>query len=211
MPVVDREGREVARHCAQCDRDVHEVARLTRREAEILARRRTHDARVCLRVHVRKRDGAVLLADGHATMSGSGEPDAPALFRDRVSTMAVGLAFGLAACSPAPPREPAVPVLAAPAETVVPTLASPVVKHSAELIRPRDITPSTEEPAATGEPLVHDTPLEPRYPQAAPSATPKPVAAPPKLPTSAKKDAKSSSKKGANPVNLDDYTATGGY
>src|SRR4051812_39725038 len=59
-------GSDRVRFCATCQQHVHNVSKLTRDEAEALLRRRDAGEGVCLHLHVRRSDRAILLADGHA-------------------------------------------------------------------------------------------------------------------------------------------------
>ncbi len=60
----DMPGTERVRYCTSCELDVHDTSTFTRDEVEALLRSRREGTRLCVRLHVRQSDGAVLLADG---------------------------------------------------------------------------------------------------------------------------------------------------
>lgn len=152
---------ERTRHCAACDKSVIDVSKLTYGEAEALVAKRDRGAAVCVHLHVRTHDGAILLADGHA-FPGACTPS----FSERAKVIVTtASAVALAACATTPdPKVPElVPVVLAPAPAVPPpSLPAP--------------PPPIEEPPpaiATVEALPE--PLQPVPPaQRAKSATAKP-------------------------------------
>src|SRR5262245_186390 len=85
-------GDERSRFCSACNKQVHNVAALTRAEAEALVLTRRPGERICLHVHVRKSDGAILLADGYAI------PTRPRARRG-LAVVATAGATALAACA----------------------------------------------------------------------------------------------------------------
>lgn len=130
------------RHCTSCRASVVDVSLLTRREAEELVRAKERGAKVCVHLHVRRDDGAILLADGHAL------PERPRVPDRRHAIVAAASAIALAACAPS--KEPEVPnlvpVVAAPASPgPVPAPAPP----------PAEPTPTV---AAADEPDVEPAP-----------------------------------------------------
>jgi hypothetical protein len=85
-------GDERTRFCGSCQRDVHDVSRLTRDQVETLLR--AHDgARLCVRLRVRRTDGAILLADGHA------HPSRQLATRSRMGALAISATAALTACT----------------------------------------------------------------------------------------------------------------
>src|SRR5262245_54972843 len=74
---MDARGRD--RHCARCEMTVHDVASMTRAEVGKLLLARTRGERVCLHLHVRRSDGAVLVADGHVEHETTRRPPSRAL------------------------------------------------------------------------------------------------------------------------------------
>jgi hypothetical protein len=95
----ESEAGGAQRFCTKCDRHVHDASKLTRREVESLLRARKDGERMCFHLHVRRDDGAILLADGHA-MPGKGAV--------RASLAVIAAASALAACaSPQQQQQPA--------------------------------------------------------------------------------------------------------
>lgn len=109
------EPRGEGRHCGRCDLVVHDVASLTRAEAEELVGARERGQRVCLHVHVRRTDGAILVADGHVEREPirRGPPS-------RMIAAAVAAATAMTACSTNESATPEPPVIVAAASPAVP-------------------------------------------------------------------------------------------
>lgn len=80
---------------------VHDVASMTRAEVETLLEARERGERVCLHLHVRRSDGAVLVADGHVErLRLATSPPS------RIVAAAMATATAMTACSmKAPPPE----------------------------------------------------------------------------------------------------------
>lgn len=158
-------GTERTRFCASCDLDVHDTSRFTRDEVEALFRKRREGDRLCIRLHVRESDGAVLLADGAVLPS-------RALTRKRgMATAALTMAAAaagassLAACaSPPHPAAPSVELeIAAPpaaqqigAGSGAVASASPVAATPAPVAPPplAQSAPSSEPPMMLEPPSV---------------------------------------------------------
>lgn len=170
LPLVDRlrvrtpcdvgwesmEDRGRDRHCARCDLTVHDVSAMTRADVETLLEARERGERVCLHLHVRKTDGAVLVADGHVEHARIAPPS-------RLVAAAMATATALSACASAAP----------PAQAVI--AVAPVETAPAPPIEPEP-TPAPE--PARIEPPVTTTPAPP-VKQPAPAKPAKKIASPP--------------------------------
>jgi hypothetical protein len=194
LPLVDRlrvrapcevgwenmEDRGTHRHCTKCESTVHDVAAMTRAEVETLLEARERGERVCLHLHVRRSDGAVLVADGFVERRSAG-PRAPS----RMVAAAMATATAMSACSTAtsPPRDPQneiaiAPVAPAPIETAPPPPPVPPRAPEPALPPPPPLPQAVEEPVPT-TPVKPSHPAKPAKKIAVPSAKPAP---PPKKP-----------------------------
>jgi len=117
---MDERGRD--RHCARCDLTVHDVASMTRAEVEDLLEARERGERVCLHLHVRRSDGAVLVADGHVTRAHALRSPPSRMIAAAMGTMTAMTA----ACSStsAPPEAP-LAVIAVGSATPAPLIETP--------------------------------------------------------------------------------------
>ena len=147
---------ERARHCVACVRTVHDVAKLTRAEAISLVEARSRGESVCVHLHVRRTDGAILLADGHAFRH-----EARAEASRFLPFVAAGAA-ALVACGEALP--PAVPELVPVTSPSAPIPRAPIAAAPALPVAP-PATPepaSPETPPSTGDsPVVTLEPIKP--------------------------------------------------
>ena len=147
--VATKEGAS----CTSCEKVVHDLSLLTFDEAEALFRwARERGVGLCSEMSVRKRDGAVLLADGYVLpQNQSGKRRLP-----MTNALAAAGAVILAACADAPP--------------VVPELPTPQIQASPQP------APRAPQPAAPSAPqaampvAASDEPME--DPQAAPVPPP---------------------------------------
>ena len=170
---VWRDGR---RFCESCELDVHDVSLLTRDEAEALLRGRDEGKRACVRIHVRRSDGAILLADGHAH-------PAPRSTRHKMASSVATLsiaALGAAACaSPptplAPTTELEIPVATTPAAPLVTATPepTPAPQRAPAAVAQIEPPPSAPAPAPTAAQAGKKASAPPKAIAAKPSARPK--------------------------------------
>ncbi len=158
-------------YCHSCQETVHDLSKLTFREADTLLREHGTTGRsLCVALTVRRVDGATLLLDGYA--KGYGAPAKRRLPLANAGALASALL--LAACADAPPVIPALPTpVHVPPEVVAP----PVVPTRHEPPAP----PPTRAPVAAAAEEEQDMGAPepvPQKPQPAGITTPKP----PKLP-----------------------------
>jgi hypothetical protein len=143
------------RHCAKCESTVHDVATMTRVEVEKLLEARERGERVCLHLHVRRTDGAVLVADGFVERARRGPPS-------RLIAAAVATATAMTACSPAmsPPKAPQNEIAIAPVENVASTPV-PIETAPSSPALPREVPPPEAPPAEEPLPVTTVTPVKP--------------------------------------------------
>lgn len=120
---ADAAGRD--RHCARCDLTVHDVASMTRAEVEDLLEARERGERVCLHLHVRRLDGAVLVKDGHVTRGHVVRPPPSRVIAAAAATMT---AMTAACASTTTPPDAPLAVIAVGSATA--TTPAPVVEPS---------------------------------------------------------------------------------
>ncbi len=114
------------RHCASCDRDVHDASAFTRKELEDLIDRGEKKGTLCLHLHLRKSDGAILLADGHVSRderAHGGLLSSKASQAARVALVGTTLVAAAAACS----QEPSASVPSLPQPVATAAWAAPSV------------------------------------------------------------------------------------
>ena len=156
------------RHCAKCESTVHDVSAMTRAEVETLLEARERGERVCLHLHVRKTDGAVLVADGFVERRGRLAPPS------RLVAAAMATATAMSACATAtsPPRDPQNEIAVAPvAPTPIETASPPPPPAPAVPPDPPPL-PAPPPPAQDDPPPLVTTPVKP-------SRGAKPIAAKP--------------------------------
>ncbi len=149
---------EERRFCTACERHVHDASKLTRREVEALLAARAAGERICFHLHVRRTDGAILLADGHAVPP-----------RARVAGLAaIAAAATLAACASPQQTPPSSPheVVEIPSQ---PPPVAPAPVAPAPVAEPPPIAVAEPEPAPVEEPPL--AALPPSDPPPKPSAT----------------------------------------
>lgn len=124
------------RHCASCQKSVHDVATLRTSDVEDLVRAMAGQEPPCIRLFVRRSDGAILVGDGHIR-----PPSAPAdgACRKPVPLAVALAATALVACSAGPELSTKQPRALPTTSTATPSIAEPPTGSSAQ--------PSVEEGA----------------------------------------------------------------
>lgn len=157
----DMPGSERIRYCASCELDVHDTSTFTRDEVEALLRSRREGARLCVRLHVRQSDGAVLLADGAVL-------PAKALTKKRrlasaVVTMAAAAVGSSAIAGCGSPLHPAAPTVEVeiPAQPTAPQTAPAGGAPATQIAVAPAPPPTIDEPAVSAEPLQREAPAQP--------------------------------------------------
>lgn len=171
-------GGDRSRFCASCKHDVHDVSTLTREEVEALLRSRKGGEHLCLHLHVRRSDGAVLLADGYALPAANLVRRKLADALVTMSAAALGAASLTACASPPVAQAPSAEVAVAPS----PPAPSPPAPSPPSPSPPSPSPPAPSAPEArlvAPPPTAQAKPTKPTKPSKTSKPTTKTTHAPP--------------------------------
>lgn len=142
------DDRARTRFCGSCELEVHDATSLTRDEVEALLRKRKDGERICFHLSVRAKDGAILLADGHAMPS-------KAFARKSIAAAAAAAsAAALAGCGATTGN--AVPT------TVVDVAPPAALAPAPSVATPENVTATPDTPTATAPDMFPPSAVPPK-------------------------------------------------